>query len=102
MTKEMQQQIVELNKQKCIHSENEFCKVDEVTELNESLNETLDHTIFNHNKTLDELIDWCKWKLKREQDDPYGLSDKRLEGYEQAMKSTMSYLHYKKEKKDAE
>ena len=98
MTNEMQKEITELNKKKCIHSENEFCKVDVVTEQNEALNETLDHTIFKHNKTLDELIDWCKWKLKREMADPFGLYGRKLDGYEIAMKAVMSYLHSKKEK----
>lgn len=46
---------------------------------------------------LNEMIDWCRNKLANEKKNPCGLSGKRLEGYEQAIKSVMSYLHSKKE-----
>ena len=45
---------------------------------------------------LDEMIDWCKKKLKITK--KYRVvSGKRLEGYEMAMLCVMSYLHRKKE-----
>ena len=44
-------------------------------------------------RELDILIDWCRKKLANEKKNPYGLGGKRMEGYEQAMKSVMSYLH---------
>lgn len=47
-------------------------------------------------KEIDEMIDWCRKKLSDEKKNPFGLTGKRLEGYEQAMKSVMSYLHSKK------
>lgn len=49
-------------------------------------------------KELDEMIDWCRMKLAKEKKPPYGygLTGKRLEGYEQAIKAVMSYLHSKK------
>lgn len=50
------------------------------------------------NQELDELIDWCNSKLKREKANPLGLSGRRLDGYERAMLAVMSYLHSKKEK----
>lgn len=50
------------------------------------------------NQELDELIDWCNFKLKQEKANPLGLNSKRLDGYEQAMLAVMSYLHNKKEK----
>lgn len=46
---------------------------------------------------LNEIIDWCKKKISDEKANPFNLSDKKLEGYEKAMKSVMSYLHSKKE-----
>ena len=42
---------------------------------------------------LNEIIDWCRKKLINEKKNPYGLTGKRMEGYEQAMKVVMSYLH---------
>ena len=47
-------------------------------------------------RELNEMIDWCRNKLANEKKNPYGLTGKRMEGYEQAMKSVMSYLHSKK------
>lgn len=47
-------------------------------------------------KELNEMIDWCRKKLANEKKNPYGLTGKRMEGYEQAMKNVMSYLHSKK------
>lgn len=44
-----------------------------------------------------ETIDWCRQKLTQEKKNPFGLTGKRLEGYEQAILSVMSYLHSKKE-----
>ena len=46
------------------------------------------------NYELDEMINWCRKKLSNEK--PFGLSGKRMEGYDQAMKTVMSYLHSKK------
>lgn len=46
---------------------------------------------------LNEMIDWCRKKLANEKSNPYGLSGKRLQGYEQAMLAVMSYLHSRKE-----
>lgn len=43
-------------------------------------------------RELNEIIYWCK-KLDNEKKNPYGLTGKRMEGYEQAMKAVMSYLH---------
>ena len=48
-------------------------------------------------KELDEIIDWCRKKLINEKKNPYGLTGKRMEGYEQAMKIVMSYLHSRTE-----
>lgn len=42
---------------------------------------------------IDNMIDWCRKKMREEKTEPYGLRGKRLEGYEQAMKAVMSYLH---------
>ena len=50
------------------------------------------------NQELDELINWCDFKLKREKANPLGLSGRRLDGYELAMLAVMSHLHSKKEK----
>ena len=50
-----------------------------------------------NNRELDNIIDWCRQKLAQEKKNPFGLTGKRLEGYEQAMLSVMSYLHSKKE-----
>ena len=47
-------------------------------------------------KELDEIIDWCRKKLANEKSNPWGLTGKRMEGYEQAMKVVMSYLHSRK------
>ena len=47
-------------------------------------------------RELNEMIGWCRDKLFDEKNKPFGLSGKRFEGYEQAMKSVMSYLHSKK------
>ncbi len=46
-------------------------------------------------RELNEMIDWCRNKLANEK--KYGLTGKRMEGYEQAMKAVMSYLHSKKD-----
>ena len=46
---------------------------------------------------LDDIINWCRTKIANEKKNPYGLSGKRMEGYEQAMKAVMSYLHSKKD-----
>ena len=50
------------------------------------------------NNELIEMIDWCRKKLKNEKEKPLGLrlTSKELNGYEQAMKAVMSYLHSKK------
>lgn len=48
------------------------------------------------NAELNEMIDWCRKKLAAERSNPFGLGGKRLEGYDQAMKAVMSYLHSKK------
>lgn len=46
---------------------------------------------------LNDMLKWCKMKLNRANSDwDICSSDKRLEGYEMAMKSVMSYLHTKK------
>lgn len=50
------------------------------------------------NYELDGMIDWCRKKLANEKSNPFGLSGKRMEGYEEAMKVVMSYLHSKKTK----
>ena len=42
---------------------------------------------------LDNMIDWCRKKMLAERSEPYGLRGKRLEGYDQAMKAVMSYIH---------
>ena len=47
-------------------------------------------------RELDEIIDWCRKKLANEKRNPCGLTGKRIEGYEQAMKVVMSYLHSRK------
>lgn len=47
-------------------------------------------------RELNEIIYWCKKKLDNEKRNPYGLTGKRMEGYEQAMKAVMSYLHSRK------
>lgn len=46
------------------------------------------------NEELNEMIEWCRKKLANKHQT--GLSGKRLEGYETAMKAVMSYLHSKK------
>ena len=46
------------------------------------------------NHEIDEMIDWCRKKLTNK--NQTGLSGKRLEGYETAIKAVMSYLHSKK------
>ncbi len=45
---------------------------------------------------LNEIMDWCTQKLAYEKANPFGLTGRKLEGYEQAMKSVISYLHNKK------
>jgi hypothetical protein len=50
------------------------------------------------NYEINTMIEWCRTKLANEKKDPYGLSGKRLEGYEKAMKAVMSYLHNEKVK----
>lgn len=47
-------------------------------------------------RELNEIIYWCRKKLDNEKRNPYGLTGKRMEGYEQAMKAVMSYLHSRK------
>ena len=47
-------------------------------------------------RELNEIIDWCRKKLANEKRNPCGLTGKRMEGYEQAMKVVMSYLHSRK------
>lgn len=50
-------------------------------------------------RELNEIIYWCRKKLDNEKRNPYGLNGltgKRMEGYEQAMKAVMSYLHSRK------
>ena len=51
------------------------------------------------NYELDEMINWCRKKLSNK---PFELTGKRKEGYEQAMKAVMSYLHSKKTKDGVE
>lgn len=46
-------------------------------------------------KELDEIIDWCRKKMKKE-NTHFNLTGKRLEGYKEAMLVVMSYLHSKK------
>ncbi len=53
-------------------------------------------------RELDGMIDWCRKKLANEKHNPFGMTGKRLEGYEYAMLSVMSYLHSKKGKTDNE
>lgn len=53
------------------------------------------------NKELDKIIAWCKNRIKTEKHKPFGLTGKKLEGYEEAMLQVMSYLHSKK-REDAE
>ena len=48
-------------------------------------------------RELNEIIDWCRKKLANEKRNPCGLTGKRMEGYEQAMKVVMSYLHSRKD-----
>ena len=48
---------------------------------------------------LNEMIDWCRNKIKEGKEKPMGLrrlSAKAFAGYEQAMLAVMSYLHGKK------
>lgn len=45
------------------------------------------------NAELNKMIEWCRKKLNEERSKLYGLSGKRLEGYDTAMKAVMSYLH---------
>ena len=52
------------------------------------------------NELLDKAIDWCRQRIKREKHSRYNFTGKRLEGYETAMLSVMSYLH--SEKRDVE
>ena len=49
------------------------------------------------NKELNEMINWCRTKLANEKKNPYGLTGKRMEEYEQAIKAVMSYLHSMKD-----
>lgn len=51
-------------------------------------------------KDLNQMIDWCRKKILQEKKKPYGLSGKRLEGYERAMHAVMSYLHNLKDGTD--
>lgn len=51
------------------------------------------------NEELNQMIEWCRKKIEEEKSKPYGLSGKRLEGYETAMKGVMSYLHSLKREK---
>ena len=44
-------------------------------------------------RELNKIIDWCRKKLANEKRNPCGLTGKRMDGYEQAMKVVMSYLH---------
>ena len=46
----------------------------------------------------DKIIGWCRKRLATEKAKPFGLTGKRLEGYEEAMLSVMSYLHCEKER----
>ena len=50
-----------------------------------------------NDKEIDEIIAWIRQKIKKEKSNPFNLSSKRMEGYEKAMHSVMSYLHSKKE-----
>lgn len=52
-----------------------------------------------NNQELDEMINWCRNKIKEEKHKVYGfrLTSKELEGYKTAMLQVMSYLHSKKE-----
>lgn len=51
-------------------------------------------------KLAEETIEWCRKKLKFGKYQTIGLSGKRLEGYEAAMKAVMSYMHSLKSKDD--
>jgi hypothetical protein len=48
----------------------------------------------------ERTIEWCRKKLKFGKYQTIGLSGKRLEGYEAAMKAVMSYMHSLKSKDD--
>ena len=50
------------------------------------------------NRELDNLIDWCRQKMEKEKNNPYGLTGKRREGYKEAMLAVMSHLHDLKER----
>lgn len=52
----------------------------------------------DNTELYDDLIIWCRIKLDIEKMNPFGLSGKRLEGYERAMHAVMSHLHSLKEK----
>lgn len=53
------------------------------------------------NRELDEIINWCRQKMVKEKNRPYGLTGKRREGYEEAMLAVMSHLHSLKERNNA-
>ena len=48
----------------------------------------------------EKTIEWCRKKLKFDKYQTIGLSGKRLEGYEAAMRAVMSYMHSLKSKDD--
>lgn len=50
-------------------------------------------------RELNEIIDWCRKNLTMKRKNSYGLTGKRMEGYEQAMKAVMSYIFQDKKKK---
>lgn len=47
------------------------------------------------NYELDEMINWCRKKLSNK---PFGLSGKRMEGYDQAMKTVCHIYIVRKQK----
>ena len=74
-----------------------YCSDEEVNKTKEAFEiamAAIDNQIAD--KELNEMIVWCKNKLSKEKQSSFGLTGKRLEGFEQAMLSVMSYLHSKK------
>jgi hypothetical protein len=49
------------------------------------------------NAELNEMIEWCRKKIRQEQSKPFGMRSKELNGYKTAMRAVMSYLHSLKE-----
>ena len=49
------------------------------------------------NAELNEMIEWCRKKIREEQSKRFGMGSKERYGYTTAMKAVMSYLHSLKE-----